>query len=135
MIILPLSTLKDSKKLSDLLIPNGIEVDVPYEMSDGIGMTLKKGKQQLHGKELLDYVRFRQDRLSDFGRVQRQQEVISKLMEGVISINNIYFLYLKKNHHLVALLQALFLRQSLHNHMMKCCKNYSSVFFKFFITI
>ncbi len=84
-----LSTLKDSKKLVDLLVPNGIEVDIPYEMSDGIEMTLEKGKQQLHGKELLGYVRFRQDRLSDFGRVQRQQEVISKLKEEVVNVNSV----------------------------------------------
>ncbi|MBY0098206.1 LCP family protein [Mesobacillus maritimus] len=73
----------------DLLVPNGIEVDIPYEMSDGIEMTLEKGKQRLHGKELLGYVRFRQDRLSDFGRVQRQQEVISKLKEEAVGLQNI----------------------------------------------
>jgi len=73
----------------DLLVPNGIEVDIPYEMSDGIEMTLEKGKQQLHGRELLGYVRFRQDRLSDFGRVQRQQEVISKLKEEAVGLQSI----------------------------------------------
>jgi polyisoprenyl-teichoic acid--peptidoglycan teichoic acid transferase len=73
----------------DLLVPNGIEVDIPYEMSDGIEMTLEKGKQQLHGKELLGYVRFRQDRLSDFGRVQRQQEVISKLKEEAVGLQSL----------------------------------------------
>jgi polyisoprenyl-teichoic acid--peptidoglycan teichoic acid transferase len=77
------------EKAVDLLVPNGIEVDIPYEMSDGIDMTLKEGKQQLHGKELLGYVRFRQDRLSDFGRVQRQQEVISKLKEEVVSVQSV----------------------------------------------
>ncbi|WP_308160332.1 MULTISPECIES: LCP family protein [unclassified Bacillus (in: firmicutes)] len=76
---------KGFEKAVDLLVPNGIEVDVPYEMSSGIGMKLEKGKQQLHGKELLGYVRFRHDRLSDFGRVQRQQEVISKLKEKAVS--------------------------------------------------
>jgi LCP family protein required for cell wall assembly len=80
---------KGFEKAVDLLVPNGIEVDIPYEMSDGIGMTLEKGKQQLHGKELLGYVRFRQDRLSDFGRVQRQQEVISKLKEEVVNVNSV----------------------------------------------
>ena len=40
-------------------------------------------------KELLGYVRFRQDRLSDFGRVQRQQEVISKLKEEAVSMNSV----------------------------------------------
>ena len=77
------------EKAVDLLVPNGIEVDIPYEMSDGIGMTLEKGKQQLHGNELLGYVRFRQDRLSDFGRVQRQQEVISKLMEEAVGLHSV----------------------------------------------
>jgi LCP family protein required for cell wall assembly len=77
------------EKAVDLLVPNGIEVDIPYTMSDGIGMTLEKGKQQLQGKELLGYVRFRQDRLSDFGRVQRQQEVISKLMEEAVGLHSV----------------------------------------------
>ena len=80
---------KGFEKAIDLLVPNGIEVDVPHEMSYGIDMTLKKGKQQLHGKELLGYVRFRHDRLSDFGRVQRQQEVISKLKEEALSLHNV----------------------------------------------
>ena len=52
-------------------------------------MTLEQGTQNLHGKELLGYVRFRQDRLSDFGRVQRQQEVISKLKEEAVSFNSV----------------------------------------------
>ena len=76
-------------KAVDLLVPRGIEVDIPYEMSDGIGMTLEKGKQQLQGEELLGYVRFRQDRLSDFGRVQRQQEVVSKLKEEAVTLNSV----------------------------------------------
>lgn len=76
-------------KAVDLLVPKGIEVDIPYEMSDGIGMTLEKGTQQLQGEELLGYVRFRQDRLSDFGRVQRQQEVVSKLKEEAVSLNSV----------------------------------------------
>lgn len=80
---------KGFEKAVDLLVPNGIEVDIPYEMSDGIEMTLEKGTQQLHGKELLGYVRFRQDRLSDFGRVQRQQEVISKLKEEAVSLQSV----------------------------------------------
>lgn len=76
-------------KAVDLLVPNGIQVDIPYEMSEGIGMTLEQGTQQLHGEELLGYVRFRKDRLSDFGRVQRQQEVVSKLKDEAISLNSV----------------------------------------------
>ncbi|ESU33329.1 hypothetical protein G3A_06970 [Bacillus sp. 17376] len=80
---------KGFEKAVDLLVPEGIEVDIPYEMSDGIDMTLEKGAQLLHGEELLGYVRFRQDRLSDFGRVQRQQEVISKLKDEAVSLNSV----------------------------------------------
>ncbi|MGG1679437.1 LCP family protein [Neobacillus sp. NRS-1170] len=80
---------KGFEKAVDLLVPDGIEVDVPHEMSDGIGMTLKEGKQTLHGKELLGYVRFRHDSLSDFGRIQRQQEVVSKLTEQAVGLHSI----------------------------------------------
>ncbi|QGQ48259.1 LytR family transcriptional regulator [Metabacillus sediminilitoris] len=80
---------KGFEEAVDILVPDGIQVDVPHVMSSGIGMELEKGKQILHGKELLGYVRFRQDRLSDFGRVQRQQEVVSKIMEESISIDNV----------------------------------------------
>lgn len=80
---------KGFEKAVDLLVPNGIEVDVPYEMSYGIDVKLEEGKQQLHGKELLGYVRFRHDRLSDFGRIQRQQEVISKLKEEAVGLKSV----------------------------------------------
>ncbi|MBS4198354.1 LCP family protein [Bacillus sp. FJAT-49732] len=76
-------------KIVDLIAPNGIEVDIENEMKYGIGMTLHPGKQVLHGKELLGYVRFRHDRLSDFGRVGRQQEVMSKLKEQAVSIHSL----------------------------------------------
>ncbi|MFC9542559.1 LCP family protein [Lysinibacillus sp. NPDC056959] len=82
---------KGFPKIIDLLAPDGIEVDIPYEMSYGIGMTLNPGKQTLHGDGLLGYVRFRHDRLSDFGRVERQQEVLTKVKEqiGVSSLMNL----------------------------------------------
>ncbi|MBD8006451.1 LCP family protein [Bacillus norwichensis] len=76
-------------KIVDVLVPNGIEVDIPYEMSYGIGMTLEPGTHILHGDELLGYVRFRHDRLSDFGRVDRQQEVMSKLKDEAVSIHSL----------------------------------------------
>lgn len=80
---------KGFEKAVDLLVPHGIQVDVPYEMSYGIDVKLEEGKQQLHGKELLGYVRFRHDRLSDFGRIQRQQEVISKLKEEAVGLKSV----------------------------------------------
>jgi LCP family protein required for cell wall assembly len=80
---------KGFEKAVDILVPNGIQVDVSPVMASGIGMELEQGEQILHGKELLEYVRFRQDRLSDFGRVQRQQEVVSKIMEESVSLHNV----------------------------------------------
>jgi polyisoprenyl-teichoic acid--peptidoglycan teichoic acid transferase len=80
---------KGFEEAVDLLVPNGIQVDVPHVMTSGIGMEIEKGKQILHGKELLGYVRYRQDRLSDFGRVQRQQEVVSKIVEDSVSLHNV----------------------------------------------
>lgn len=80
---------KGFEKAVDLLVPKGIEVDIPYEMSYGIDTILEPGKQQLHGKDLLGYVRFRHDRLSDFGRIQRQQEVISKLTNEAVSLQSV----------------------------------------------
>ncbi len=32
-------------KIVDVVAPNGIEVDIPYAMSHGIGMTLQPGNQ------------------------------------------------------------------------------------------
>jgi len=76
-------------KIVDIIAPKGVEVNIPYEMSYGIGMKLQPGKQVLHGKKLLGYVRFRHDRLSDFGRVERQQEVIGKLKDQAVSVHSI----------------------------------------------
>lgn len=76
-------------KVVDLLAPNGIEVDIPYEMSHGIGMVLSPGKQVLKGEQVLAYVRFRHDAMSDFGRVERQQEIISKLKNQAVSVNTV----------------------------------------------
>jgi LCP family protein required for cell wall assembly len=76
-------------KIADIIAPDGIEVDVPHEMTYGIGTTINPGKQVLHGDKLLGYVRFRHDKLSDFGRVQRQQEVIKKLKDQALSVSTI----------------------------------------------
>ncbi len=76
-------------KIVDVIAPDGIEVDIPSEMSHGIGMTLQPGKQVLHGEQLLGYVRFRHDINSDFGRVERQQEALSKLKEQAVSVHSL----------------------------------------------
>ncbi len=76
-------------KMVDVVAPDGIEVDIPYQMSHGINMTLEPGVQRLHGKELLGYVRFRHDSKSDFGRVARQQEALAKLKKEAVSMHSI----------------------------------------------
>ncbi|MFJ7936213.1 LCP family protein [Sporosarcina sp. NPDC096371] len=76
-------------KIIDVIAPDGIEVDIKSTMSHGIGMTLKPGKQILHGDQLLGYVRYRNDIKSDFGRVERQQEVLSKVKEQAVSIHSL----------------------------------------------
>jgi polyisoprenyl-teichoic acid--peptidoglycan teichoic acid transferase len=76
-------------KIADIIAPDGIEVDIPYTMSHGIYMTLHPGVQRLHGEQLLGYVRFRHDSQNDFGRVARQQEVLSKLKEEAVGVHSI----------------------------------------------
>ncbi|WP_432358733.1 LCP family protein [Sporosarcina sp. UB5] len=76
-------------KIADILAPDGIEVDIPYTMSHGIYMTLHPGVQRLQGEQLLGYVRFRHDSKNDFGRVARQQEVLSKLKDEAVSMHSL----------------------------------------------
>lgn len=71
--------------LIDIAAPDGVEIDVEKEMSEKIDVTLKPGTQQLSGKELLGYARFRADNEGDFGRVERQQKVIEALKEELLS--------------------------------------------------
>jgi polyisoprenyl-teichoic acid--peptidoglycan teichoic acid transferase len=76
-------------KIMDVIAPDGIEVEVPSPISNGAGSKVKPTKQVLHGDELLEYVRFRNDDQSDFGRVERQQEVLSKVKDQAISIHTL----------------------------------------------
>ncbi|MET1015085.1 MAG: LCP family protein [Paenisporosarcina sp.] len=75
--------------LVDIVAPNGVEIDVEKDMSEKIGVTLKKGVQNLNGKELLGYARFRADKEGDFGRVARQQKVMVALKEEVFNPVNV----------------------------------------------
>ena len=73
------------EQMVDIAAPNGVEIDVEKDMSEKIGVTLKKGVQELNGKELLGYARFRADREGDFGRVRRQQQVLAAMKDELIS--------------------------------------------------
>ncbi|WP_462410942.1 LCP family glycopolymer transferase [Neobacillus sp. Marseille-QA0830] len=59
----------------------GIDVNNQYAFElDGV--TLKKGPQHLNGTQALQYARMRKaDPRGDFGRAERQREVISKIIE------------------------------------------------------
>ncbi len=76
----------------DVLSPNGVEIDVEKRMkytdrAGGLYIDFQPGIQRLDGAELLEYARFRHDAESDFGRVRRQQQVISAVKDELISIN------------------------------------------------
>ncbi|MDI2588951.1 LCP family protein [Psychrobacillus sp. NEAU-3TGS] len=77
------------ESLVDILAPNGIPVNVEKDMSEKIGVTLTQGQQNLSGKELLGYARFRADENGDFGRVERQQKVMEALKDEILSIGNL----------------------------------------------
>lgn len=71
------------KKLIDLL--GGVELDVSPSEADFINLKnkdrLKAGVQVLNGAQALWYSRFRGDATGDFGRTDRQREVLSILIE------------------------------------------------------
>ncbi|WP_043933118.1 LCP family protein [Bacillus sp. EB01] len=73
-------------QLIDEAFPQGVEIDVEKRMEKYIGVTLEPGVQRLDGKHLLGYVRFRNDAVGDFGRVERQQKVVSKVAGELSSI-------------------------------------------------
>jgi len=67
----------------------GIDVDNKYAFElDGV--TLKAGPQHLNGTKALQYARMRKDDpRGDFGRAERQREVISKIIEKGKSISTL----------------------------------------------
>ncbi len=70
------------KELVDLV--GGVEITVDKRMlytdhSAGFRIDLQPGPQTLLGEDALGYVRYRQDRLGDITRVQRQQKFLSAL--------------------------------------------------------
>ncbi|MDU9291741.1 LCP family protein [Staphylococcus coagulans] len=73
----------------DELEPKGVPIHVEKDMSAKIGVSLKKGYHRLNGKELLGYARFRNDPEGDFGRVRRQQQVMSALKQQLVQPSSI----------------------------------------------
>jgi len=67
----------------------GIEVDVPVRMYVPLeGIDLQAGKQHLDGEQVLAYSRFRGTMEGDIGRVKRQQQVITLLLEEILRVQN-----------------------------------------------
>lgn len=80
---------KGFEDMIDVIAPNGVTVDVEKPMSSHIGVKLEKGIQQLNGKELLGYARFRHDARGDFDRVGRQQKVLKAIKDEVLTVKGI----------------------------------------------
>ncbi|NQG96579.1 LCP family protein [Streptococcus suis] len=86
----------------DTLFPNGVTIDAQFttvggevvssvEVPDDLNMangvvpmqTINVGVQQMDGRTLLNYARFRKDDEGDFGRTKRQQQVMSAILTQV----------------------------------------------------
>ena len=86
----------------DTLFPEGVEIDAQFSTVDGeevdsvevpddlgfasggsLYQTIEVGLQTMDGKSLLNYARFRGDDSADFGRTQRQQQVLSAILSQI----------------------------------------------------
>ncbi|MBU9713260.1 LCP family protein [Evansella tamaricis] len=81
-------------RIVDIMAPNGLEVDVENRMyyrnnSGSYIIDFARGTHILDGEDALDYARFRSDSQNDFGRVKRQQELLSLLKDEVLSLSGI----------------------------------------------
>ena len=72
----------------------GVEIDVEKEMhyvdkAGGLDINLSPGKQILDGEKSLQYIRFRQDKLGDLGRIKRQQKLALAVIEKMMNFDSI----------------------------------------------
>jgi anionic cell wall polymer biosynthesis LytR-Cps2A-Psr (LCP) family protein len=68
----------------------GIEVDVPKRMayidnSQGLTIDLHPGLQNLKGRDLEGFLRFRHDEMGDIGRLERQRMALQALFRKITS--------------------------------------------------
>ncbi|ALS00628.1 Cro/Cl family transcriptional regulator [Enterococcus silesiacus] len=67
------------EKIVDSMFPSGVKIDAEKDLNlDGVDIA--KGSQKMDGHTLLQYSRFRMDEEGDFGRVRRQQQVMTAVM-------------------------------------------------------
>lgn len=79
-------------RVVDVISPEGVEIDIERRMYYKKGtdyINFQPGLQTLDGKQALNYVRFRNDRENDFGRVRRQQEVLSIMKDNLLSFSGV----------------------------------------------
>lgn len=66
-----------------------VDEDMNYDDNNGdLHIHLKKGEQYLTGSQVVGYMRFRDDPLSDYGRVQRQRQVLRLMMNQLSQPQN-----------------------------------------------
>lgn len=67
-----------------------VEENMDYEdEAAGLSIHIPQGYQHLSGEELQKYLRYRDDKLGDVGRVQRQQKFIKALYARVLQLDTI----------------------------------------------
>ena len=75
------------RRIADMM--GGIEVDVPKRMlytdnTQGLYIDLQPGLQNLKGRDLEGFLRFRHDETGDIGRMERQQLAVQALFRKLI---------------------------------------------------
>lgn len=70
---------QDFSKVIDTLFSSGVTIDAEKDMSTYLDVPITKGEQKMDGHTLLQYARFRMDEEGDFGRVRRQQQVMTAI--------------------------------------------------------
>ena len=76
------------KDAIDSLFPKGVTIDAEKDL-DLDQVYIKSGKQKMDGNTLLQYSRFREDEEGDFGRIRRQQQVLSAIPQQVTSVTSL----------------------------------------------
>lgn len=76
------------KEAIDSLFPKGVTIDAEKDL-DLDQVYIKSGKQKMDGNTLLQYSRFREDEEGDFGRIRRQQQVLSAISQQVTSVTSL----------------------------------------------
>ena len=76
------------KEAIDNLFPKGMTLDAEKDL-DLDQVFIKAGKQKMDGNTLFQYSRFREDEEGDFGRIRRQQQVLSAISQQVTNVTSL----------------------------------------------